>query len=468
MRNRERYRRVFALLLGCALLFGCALPAGAVVLVSNTGFSDVERGVWYEEALLLMQNYTQGVISGYPDKTFRPDDTVKRGEFLKMAMTIAEGYTADKSRNGVHWAGEYYTIALENNVLISDAFSTSEPMFPCTFEALEQPITRYEMAVVLSNACSNMLMEPVVIATKAVNNIPDYESIGSGYVTAVEQAYGKGVLTGYEDGSFRGDNLLRRCEAATAVFRLYWANKRARPDWAEQPVISTSYSSRPDGFQSFAEWLQDGHINAYGQIDAEARLRLFGNSSKDHFNNASEAAPFMRSVSIPMWAIDSSGQKYSTTGYLTVHYLVADEVQLIFNQIYNDPEQFPIYGYSVGGARFSDTMRHSWGCAIDVNALFNCECNFKSGYQKVTCGYGWWPYGMDGQTWVNRSASSYHGSLSSASPYSISPYGSVVKAFNDYGWGWGGSGSNVPGTQKGWSSGNSFDFMHFSVLPSGG
>lgn len=465
---RKTERRLLTLLLCCALLL-CATPAGAVTLVSNTGFPDVERGAWYEEALLLMQNYTQGVISGYPDGTFKPDNTVTRGEFLKMAMTIAEGYTADKSRNSIHWAGEYYTIALENNVLISDAFSSSEPMFPCTAAALDQTISRYEMAVILSNTCVNMLMEPMVVATKAVSNIPDYESIGSGYVTAVEQAYGKGVLTGYEDGSFQGDNLLRRCEAATAVFRLYWANKRVMPDWAEQPVVSSNYSSRPVGFQSFAEWLQNGHVNAYGQIDAEARLRLFGDATKDHFNSATEAAPFMRSVSVPIWAIDGkTGTKYSTTASLTVHYLVADEVQLIFNQIYNDPEQFPIYGYSVGGARFSDTMRHSWGCAIDVNALFNCECNFRSGYQRVTCGYGWWPYGMDGQTWVNRASGSYHGSLSQASPYSISPYGSVVKAFADYGWGWGGSGSNVVGTQRGWSGGNSFDFMHFSVLPSGG
>ena len=132
-------------------------------------------------------------------------------------------------------------------------------------------------------------------------------------------------------------------------------------------------------------------------------------------------------------------------------------VALIFQEIFDDPERFPIYGgWSVGGARFTDTMRHSWGCAIDVNALYNCECNLKSGYLKVTCGYGWWPVGA--------ANNNFAGSMTAPSYYSIGKnpgeYGhSVVEAFARYGWGWGGNG---------WSGGLSFDYMHFSVLPSGG
>ena len=69
---------------------------------------------------------------------------------------------------------------------------------------------------------------------------------------------------------------------------------------------------------------------------------------------------------------------------------------------------------------------------------------------------------------MNRAVGSYLGSMNGPSVYSIAPTGSVVRAFADYGWGWGGSGSNVVGQGKGWSNGLSFDFMHFSVLSSGG
>lgn len=52
-------------------------------------------------------------------------------------------------------------------------------------------------------------------------------------------------------------------------------------------------------------------------------------------------------------------------------------------------------------------------------------------------GSGWWP---------------------GENPYSITATGSVVAAFARYGWGWGG---------QGYSSGY-YDYMHFSILPSGG
>ena len=111
-------------------------------------------------------------------------------------------------------------------------------------------------------------------------------------------------------------------------------------------------------------------------------------------------------------------------------------------------------------------MRHAWGCAIDINAYYNCECNTRSGYLKVTCGYGWWPQLKDANNRPYGAASDtyFAGTMTSASPYSIGKnpgeYGyRVVKAFQTYGWGWGGNG---------WSGGTSYDYMHFSVLPSGG
>ena len=57
----------------------------------------------------------------------------------------------------------------------------------------------------------------------------------------------------------------------------------------------------------------------------------------------------------------------------------------------------------------------------------------------------------------------FSGSLNGPSPCSIAAGGSVVKAFSDYGWGWGGQGYSVrkDNTQK-------FDYMHFSIMASGG
>ena len=192
-------------------------------------------------------------------------------------------------------------------------------------------------------------------------------------------------------------------------------------------------------------------------MDATARQTLFGDVNKTYFSSAEEAMPYLRCFKIPVWKIDSNGAKYASSAWLTVHAFVAADVEAIFEEIYNDPEHFPID--AIGGARFSDTLRHSWGCAIDINPYENCECNFFSGSQRLTCGYGWWPDGMSGKEWVGRNSAEYHGTLKQASPYSIKPGGSVVRAFAAHGWGWGGNG---------WYGGKGFDFMHFSVLSSGG
>ena len=475
--KRHRYR-LFSLLLACALVLSLTPSVSA----TRTGFPDVPNDSWYEQAILLMQNYTPGIISGTRDADgvirFHPDGQVRRGEFLKMIMTAAEGYTIDHSRDEIHWAGKYYTIAVENNILIADYYTDSGNtgvtgggttlLFPCTAAALDEPITRYEMAVLLSNTCTQMLLELNAITGQAYRMIPDYGQIGAEYVSAVEQAYGKGLLSGYEDGSFHGERNLSRCEAAVVIYRMLWAGDRRVPDWSRTPDDAMLLrTKRPQGFQSFAEWLQDGHLDRYNNIDAEARERLFGDSNLYYFHTIAQTEGYVTSVTLPVWGVDKSRNKYETSVTINVNNCVAEEIRLIFAQIFDDPEQYPMAG-AVGGLRAGDPGRHGWGCAIDINATYNCECNFRSGSFTPTCGYGWNPIVDDPNfTWVGRPLSAYAGTLA-PNQFSLRPDGSVVTAFADYGWGWGGSGSNIVGEGSGWGGGSNFDFMHFSVRPDGG
>ena len=461
---RRSIRKILALLLAVTLL-AAAMPVHAAAAGGTAKFSDVSASAWYGKYLDKVLQLP-GIINGYPDGSFRPDDNVKRGEFLKMvicaAQLITSIYTTDKSRDKIHWAGKYYTMAKEDNLLVSDVFSggVGGILFPCTAKELNQPISRYEMAAIISNIVTNSLMEQTVKTTDAFSNISDYDKIPDVFVSKVEQAYGKGILTGFEDSSFRGSGNLTRAQAVAVIERMLWDNDRLMPDWAEYPKVSsqTVTGNYLDPSQSFANWLHNGHVDSWGKLDSEARIRLFGDAGKSHFSSASEAAPYMETVTVPIWTIDKSGVKKASTTSITVNKAVAAEVRSIFQMIYDDPEQFPIYGgWSAGGARYTDTLRHSWGCAIDVNAYYNCECDFKGsgGSLRVTCGYGWMPIGHNDTTYI--------GSMDGPSAYSIgsnpNEYGySVVKAFATYGWGWGG---------QGYSSGK-HDFMHFSVMSSGG
>ncbi len=472
----KRQRKILIVLLAVLMLCQLAMPVSAA---GNKYFSDVSAGDWYEDEINAIMDAqammgSNNIIGGYADENgkptgkFGPNDPLNRAQFLKMileafSVTGSSIDLSDRSMDSVHWAGKYYQAAKKDNLLVADVYESTELLFPCTWAEMEKPVTRAEMAVILANLLTNVGMDSVVVINGAEDYIKDYASLGNRFKSAVEQVWGKKLITGYTDGNFGGSRTLTRAEGVTVVYRFlfqYNINGNDLAEFASRPGEADkgeSLNGRPAGFQSFAEWLRSGHVDAWGKIDNEARTRLFGNPNKSYFTSAAEAAPYMADVTIPIWTMDKTGNKFSSSMVVTVNKAVAQEVQLIFQQIYNDPEKFPIYGgWSVGGARFTDTMRHAWGCAIDVNALYNCECNLKSGYLRVTCGYGWWPVGhADG---------SFAGSMTGPSYYSIGKnpgeYGySVVKAFSDYGWGWGG---------KGWSGGLSFDYMHFSVLPSGG
>ena len=50
--------------------------------VASAAFSDVNEGTDYISSITWMSE--NGVIQGYPDGTFKPDQCVNRAEFLKM------------------------------------------------------------------------------------------------------------------------------------------------------------------------------------------------------------------------------------------------------------------------------------------------------------------------------------------------------------------------------------------------
>ena len=134
----------------------------------------------------------------------------------------------------------------------------------------------------------------------------------------------------------------------------------------------------------------------------------------------------MVSVTVPVWRL-SNGTKVSSTATFKVHHAIADKVKLVFEDIYNGPEKFPIKdvgGYSWRGGR----SEHNGGTAIDINANEN-YCIYNNG---TVIGKYWKPY---------------------EDVYSIKPYGDVVNAFERHGFTWGGD-----------SWRNPKDYMHFSYL----
>ena len=77
-------------------------------------FSDVRQTDWFASYVGSAKDL--GIVSGYPDGSFRPSRQVTYGEFLAMAMRgkslpEADDPAADSSYR-THWARKFYDAAL--------------------------------------------------------------------------------------------------------------------------------------------------------------------------------------------------------------------------------------------------------------------------------------------------------------------------------------------------------------------
>lgn len=117
----------------------------AEVSSSNTvSFTDVSSGAWYYEAVQALAG--KGVIHGYEDHTFRADASVTRAEFLAMALRLLDvkpvsdgGSFSDISSS--HWAADYIRTAAGQGIVSGYPGGTFRP---------DQTVTRAEAAKILN------------------------------------------------------------------------------------------------------------------------------------------------------------------------------------------------------------------------------------------------------------------------------------------------------------------------------
>lgn len=191
-----------------------------IILLSTTcfaaDFSDLASEHWaYKNVMNLVD---KGIVNGYPDGTYRPDKTITRGEFFKLAATALRGTDevefVKEIFEGQHWAMPYvFGMQSENSV-----------MDGAPYEGLDDPITRREMAIVLGKATIKRNITSPEYDENGNIVIPEFTDLDN--VTETEKLYIQqvaniGLIKGYTDGSFKANNNMTRAEVATVIYRLY-------------------------------------------------------------------------------------------------------------------------------------------------------------------------------------------------------------------------------------------------------
>ena len=115
--------------------------------MKSSTFSDIPQGAWYYTEVELC--YNVGIISGYEDGTFKPDEPITRAEFAMIAAKFAELSNSDKAMfkdvTKDHWAYQLINSAAEAGWIRGYPDGTYKP---------ESTISRSE-AVTLINRMRN-------------------------------------------------------------------------------------------------------------------------------------------------------------------------------------------------------------------------------------------------------------------------------------------------------------------------
>jgi hypothetical protein len=174
-------------------------------------FSDLDNAEWAKEAIEAL--YKAGVVSGKGGGIFDPMADVTREEFVKMligALAIPlDGEASGFSDIGEGaWYAPYVSKAVQSGLvkgISSDAFGVG------------LPITRQDMAVIVSRACD---IFSITGAFGGQARFTDADDIADYAAEAVASVQASGIMTGMGDGRFAPLEAVNRAQTAKALYEI--------------------------------------------------------------------------------------------------------------------------------------------------------------------------------------------------------------------------------------------------------
>lgn len=207
-------RKLIAMLVVLTLL--CSVMPAAF---AATTFSDVPQNKWYSEGVFWCAE--KGLVSGYPDGTFKPGKDITRGELAVIMNKMLGLKEASTETFKDVEKGRYYTIPVLNCVKAGVIKGYGNGYF-----GPNDKVTREQAAVILANALK-------VHPSPAEGFFNDEESISGwakGYVTMMRN---KGLVEGVGNNLFAPKEKVTRGQICTML-------NTARKDNVASPDTATT------------------------------------------------------------------------------------------------------------------------------------------------------------------------------------------------------------------------------------
>lgn len=216
-------QRILSALLALCIVFSLVPTALAE---KADDFTDVGRSDWYYEFVDLVTS--KGYFNGVADKTFAPAENMTRAMFVTVLFRF-HGAKGDSSQSAfVDVApGEWYTAAINWAAANKIVDGVGNGKF-----APNDPITRAQMCAMIERYLDlyRKAWKVTLPESGSLSVMVDESAIPAYALAAVKQCQRHGLVNGFEDGTFRPNELSTRAQVAAVIYRMSYLVQGAKPD----------------------------------------------------------------------------------------------------------------------------------------------------------------------------------------------------------------------------------------------
>ena len=229
MKKRTLLAKLLCIVLTVSLVLGVSPLKTAAASVQ---FSDVYEADYYYTQVTEMCR--MGIVGGYGDGSFQPNNPVKNAEALKLVLSMAGVDYVGCSGKTEPWYSDVWAWAVDNSVISPD----TEP---------EAFATRGQL-------CS------YIVTVYKLPTDTDTDAFSDTHSKIANVLYDYGVISGIPNGdstySFGGSQNVKRCDTCVMLYRLN--EKVTKPVWSEAFELDLSHYrvSKPASFGSFADYVK--------------------------------------------------------------------------------------------------------------------------------------------------------------------------------------------------------------------
>lgn len=216
-------QRILSALLALCIVFSLVPTALAE---KADDFTDVSRSDWYYQFVDYVTS--KGYFNGVADKTFAPAENMTRAMFVTVLFRF-DGAKGDRSQSAFTDVapGEWYTDAINWAAANRIVDGVGDGKF-----APNDPITRAQMCTMIERylALYKKAWKVTLPETGSVSVMVDENAIPAYALAAVKQCQRHGLVNGFEDGTFRPNELSTRAQVAAVIYRMSYLVQSAKPD----------------------------------------------------------------------------------------------------------------------------------------------------------------------------------------------------------------------------------------------